>query len=79
MSNFVRWRGTSEVAVSEVPRSPSQNRPLKMRGWASKVMRRRSVFKKRAFEKQFSSFVFATSRLGLPWLALTFVVVIFWP
>ena len=33
-----------------------------MRGWASKVMRRRSVFKKRAFEKQFSSFVFAASR-----------------
>ena len=55
MSNSVRRRGASEASVSEVPRAPSKNRPLKMRGWASKVVRRRGGSENRIFEPHLKS------------------------
>ena len=45
----MRWHGGSEGVVSDLPRLCAKNIPLKIRGWASEVVRRRGVSKNRFF------------------------------
>ena len=49
MLNLMRPRGTLEGSVSYLSRQCARMRRLKVRGWASQVMRPRGVFEKRLF------------------------------